>query len=122
MPGISIPQDRSDLKQLLTIGNNLLESVPSNDLNEEALTSFPVYGSIIHLLQQWIQRYESLSPRVQKEVATLLPPKLLFEAKHETLSQDKDLVAAFVTKSLPLLLPVLQKFLNETPMVDQVEE
>jgi hypothetical protein len=122
MPGIAVPQDKPELNQLLTLAKSIVETVPTNDMDQDQLKSFPVYGSIVHLLLQWISRYEHLSPSIKKEVGSLLPRQLLVEANQQTLSQDKDLVAAFVTNSLPKLIPTLQKLLHQVPIVDQVEE
>ena len=104
----------------MTLSRSIIDTIPNNDFNQEQLKSFPVYGTIIHLLQQWIQKYESLSPFIKSEL--VLPSKLLLEAKQQTLSQDKDLVASFVTVALPKLLPTLQSLMQHVPVVDQVEE
>jgi hypothetical protein len=122
MPGLAIPQDKPELNQLLTLSKSIVETVPTNDMDQDQLKSFPVYGSILHLLLQWISRYEHLSPSIQKEVGTFMPQGLLLEARQQTLSQDKELVASFVTNSLPKLIPTLQSLLHQVPIVDQVEE
>ena len=115
--------DRSNLKSVLTLSESIIAfSVPSSgDLQQLELTSFPIYGSIVHLVQQWIEKTNGLSLPLRQQVQSLLPKEFV-QASKQDISQNKDVVAKFVTHDLALLVPALKKMYLGIPVVEQVEE
>jgi hypothetical protein len=113
--------DRTTLKSILTLSESILSNVPEKSIDQTALISFPIYGTVVHLLQQWLELFHHLSPSTKNQLTSYYP-KELEALKKGDIAQQKELVAEFVSKDLAQMVPIIQKLLVAIPLVDQVEE
>ncbi|KAJ2989122.1 hypothetical protein HDV02_005173 [Globomyces sp. JEL0801] len=115
--------DKESLKSLITLTETILGNIP-NDNQFSTLSTFPVFGTNLRLLNQLFSKLDQLSPKSQASLMLKAPFDISAGRKKvlETADAHADEIVEFLSVDLKQLLPQLHKLYSLCPVSERFEE